>query len=107
MAARSGLPVILTIDVDGGLQLKQRFSRVTLIFVEPPSEQELRRRLEGRSRDDETSVELRLARAREERAIGSRYDYRVVNDDLGEAVAEIAAIMAERYDAEDKTIPDA
>ncbi len=98
-AAEPGLPVILTIDVDGGLQIKQRWPEVTLIFVEPPSEQELRRRLEERGRDDAASIERRLERAREECALAHRYDCRIVNDRLESAAEQIGAILSSRYRA--------
>jgi guanylate kinase len=96
-AAASGLPVTLTIEVDGGVQIKRRWPQATLIFLEPPSEEELRRRLRGRGRDDEASIERRIARAREEMAYAERYDCRVVNSDLDEAVAQIEQIMAQRF----------
>ena len=93
-AAASGLPVVLTIDVDGALQMKRQWPEVTLVFIEAPSEEELRRRQLSRGGDDPAAVERRLKRARRERAYAGRYDYRVVNDDLGRAVAEVARILA-------------
>ncbi len=95
-AAESGLPVLLTIDVDGGLQIKRRWPEVTLIFLAPPSEHELRRRLAHRGRDDAATVERRLERAREEMAYAEYYDFVVVNDDLEEAVDQVARILAQR-----------
>ncbi len=97
-AAASGLPVLLTIDVDGGLQIKRRWPQATLIFLEPPSEDELRRRLRGRGRDDEEEIDRRIERAREEMDYADKYDFRVVNNDLETAVVEIARIMAKRYE---------
>ncbi len=96
-AAASGLPVLLTIDVDGGLQVKEHWPQVTLVFLEPPSEAELRRRLEGRGQDEEEAIEQRLRRARQEMGYAQHYDYRVANDRLDEAVARIKEIMGERY----------
>jgi guanylate kinase len=93
-AAACGLPVILTIEVDGALQIKSRWPEVTLIFIRPPSEEELKRRLAGRGRDDVGSIEQRLRRAREEEALAGRYDHRVVNDRLEDAVEEVARIMS-------------
>jgi guanylate kinase len=98
-AAESGLPVLLTIDVDGGLQIKGRWPGVTLIFLKPPSEEELKRRLAERGRDDPVSVQQRLRRARQEMEYAERYDRVVVNDDLEEACKEIAAILARNYPA--------
>ncbi|MGD2174464.1 MAG: guanylate kinase [Candidatus Brocadiaceae bacterium] len=97
-AAAPGLPVILTIDVDGGLQIKRRWPEVTLIFLAPPSEEELKRRLAGRGRDDPQSVERRLRRAREEQQYAPQYDCCVVNDELEVALDEVEQIMAQRYE---------
>jgi guanylate kinase len=95
-AAESGLPVLLTIEVDGGLQVKDGWPEATLIFLLPPSEEDLVRRLQSRGRDAAQAIEKRLARAREELTYAEKYDYRVVNDDLDRAVAEVAAILADR-----------
>jgi len=93
-AAESGLPVILTIDVDGGLQVKDRWPEVTLVFVKPPSRRELQERLRQRQRDSTRSVIRRLQRAEEEYAYAERYDYCVVNDDLDQTVGEVARIIS-------------
>jgi guanylate kinase len=98
-ASESGLPVMLVIDVDGGLQIKERWPEVTLIFLEPPSEQELRRRLRERGRDEQGDIRRRIQRAREEMEYAEQYDYRVVNDKLERAVDRVQEIMAERYPA--------
>jgi guanylate kinase len=101
-AAESGLPVLLTIEVDGGLQVKERWPQATLIFLMPPSEEELVRRLRDRGRDGEAVIRRRIARAREELEYAARYDCRVVNDDLERAVAEVAEILAARTAAGDE-----
>ena len=93
-AANSGLPVILTIDVDGGLQMKKKWPDVTLIFVKPPSRRELQERLRQRQRDTTDSVVRRLERAEEEYAYAEEYDHCVVNDDLDETVEEVARIIS-------------
>jgi guanylate kinase len=92
-ASASGLPVLLQIDVQGALQIKEKCPEVTLIFVDAPSDEELRRRLVDRGRDDARSIDERLRRAREERACAGRYDHRVVNDDLDDAVEEVGRII--------------
>jgi len=98
-AAESGLPVILTIDVDGGLQIKAQWPQATLIFLAPPCEQELRRRLQQRDRDDADAIERRIRRAREEMEYAEKYDFRVVNGDLADAVDKVAKLMAPRLEA--------
>ena len=94
-ALESGLPVVLVIDVQGGVEIKQEFPEVTLIFVSPPSEEELRRRLENRGREGRESTETRLRRAREELKYADRYDRRVVNDTVPRAVEELKDIIQE------------
>jgi len=97
-AAEQGLPVLLTIDVDGGLEVKGKWPQVTLVFLQPPSEEELRRRLSARGRDDADTIERRLQRAREEQTYAERYDCCVVNDRLDDAVDRVAEIIREAKD---------
>ena len=64
-----------------------------LVFVEPPSMEELERRLRGRGTEDEESVELRLSNARTEMAHADEYDVRIVNDDLERACRELEEVI--------------
>lgn len=92
-----GEDVILDIDVQGALQLAEKVPEAVLVFVIPPTWDELRRRLQGRGSEDVAVVERRLANARGELERALRYDYLVVNDDLGRAVEELSSIVrAER-----------
>ncbi len=92
-----GRDVILDIDVQGALQIAGSVPDAVLVFVLPPSWQELRRRLEGRGQDPPEAIERRLRNARTELAQASRYHYLVVNDDLERCAAELEAIVrAER-----------
>ncbi len=91
-----GRLVILDIDVQGALQVKQAMPEALLIFVLPPDDQELLRRLEGRGRDNCESIRRRLEEARQEIEVGTRegvYDARIVNDDLERAVSEACRII--------------
>jgi guanylate kinase len=92
-AMRSGLPVMIQIDVQGGMQIKKRLPQATLIFILPPSRRELRRRLQGRGKDSARTVEKRLERALEEWEYADEYDCTVVNDEVDRAVTEIEQIM--------------
>jgi guanylate kinase len=92
-AAETGLPVLLVIDVNGALTLKQRWPRLRLIFIAPPSEEALAQRLQRRGSDAEAVVADRLQRAREEMALRHRYDWTVINDRLDEAVRQVARII--------------
>jgi guanylate kinase len=93
-----GNDVLLKIDVQGALQVRDAAPDAVLIFIAPPSERELERRLRGRDPEaDPADLERRLAIARGELALAGRYDYRVVNDTIERAVQDIRAIiLAER-----------
>ena len=88
-----GSSVVLEIEVQGAFAVRERVPDAFLIFVEPPSMEELERRLRDRGTEDEASVERRLARAREEMALAPNYDARVVNDDLERAVQETLELI--------------
>ena len=92
-----GGDVILDIDVQGALQIAERVPGSILVFVLPPSWEELRRRLERRDTDAPEMVERRVANARGEVAWARGYHYLVVNEDLEQALEELSAIVrAER-----------
>ncbi len=89
----AGADVLLEIDVQGAAQVKARDPDAVLVFVEPPSRQAQEQRLRGRG-DPEEVIARRLAAAPDEEAAGRALaDHVVVNDDLGRAVEEVAAIL--------------
>lgn len=88
-----GRSVILEIDVQGGLSVRGAHPEAVLVFIEPPSAEELERRLRGRGTEDEESVRRRLANARSEMECAPRYDVRIVNDDLDRATGELARVI--------------
>ena len=88
-----GMSLILEIDVQGALQVKERFPEAVLIFIKPPSLEVLRERLVGRGTETPDSIELRLANAQKELALAGRYDEVVVNDDLDRACDELVTIL--------------
>jgi guanylate kinase len=89
-----GKPVILEIDVQGGLQVKEKYPDAVMIFIMPPDMAELENRIRGRGRDDEKTIKLRLAKAEKEIGIGKEnYSYFVVNDKLDDAVDEVIDII--------------
>jgi guanylate kinase len=90
-----GKSVILVIDTQGGLYLKQQGFEATYIFVRPPSMDELKRRLKGRSTETSSVIEERLACVDRELEQGKQYDYEIVNDDLDEAYEELKTIILE------------
>ena len=98
-----GRNVILDIDVQGGLQVKQAMPEAVLIFILPPSLAELRRRLEGRGTETAEKVERRLSQALNEIKLIGEYDYYIVNDNIDEAAALAKSIMT----AEAARVPEA
>lgn len=96
-----GIDVILEIEMQGALQVKERFPEVTLVFVTPPSAEELRRRLTTRGTETPEVIEKRLARAKEECAFMEKYDYIVVNDKLDECVEQIHQLIQSVHLAEE------
>jgi guanylate kinase len=92
----AGKDVLLEIDVQGALQVRYQYPDALLIFILPPDEPTLLKRLEDRERDepDEITKRFRAARREIHMAKGSRaFDYMVINDELDRAVAEIVKII--------------
>ena len=94
-ALATGRAVILAIDVQGGLKVKQQYPEAMMIFIMPPSPEELLRRLEGRGRgEDEASKKRRIDAAQREIEIAQqRYDHLVVNDQLERAIDEVVQLI--------------
>jgi guanylate kinase len=88
-----GRDVILEIDVVGASQVRERVPDSVLIFLEPPSLEELERRLRGRGTETEEAIRLRLQTAAWELEQRSWFDHVVVNDDLERAAGRVAAII--------------
>ena len=85
----NGENVVFDVDVKGGCNLKKIFGSEALsVFVQPPSVEELRRRLVGRATDAPEVIEQRLAKAEEELTYAPKFDVIIVNDDLATAKAE-------------------
>lgn len=85
--------VILEIDVQGALQVKKNFKNAVYIFLLPPDLLELRRRIVGRSTEDEKTINLRMDNAKNELNFIDEYDYAVINDQLDETVDSLNAII--------------
>ena len=100
----SGKNVLLEIDVQGGLSVKERVPDSVLVFLVPPSLKELERRLRGRATDDEAAIEQRLANALKEYEFHSRYDYLVINDDVDGCAASVSAIISAESLRRERTV---
>ena len=90
---KAGKDIVLTIDVDGAIQLKKLGLSCLLIFILPPSVQILRQRLEERKTETESELNQRLERAKAEFDLVAYYDYCVVNDQIPLAVQQLIKII--------------
>ncbi len=88
-----GRQVILEIDPQGAFQVKQLVSDSILVFIMPPSWEELQRRLEGRGSETKEQVERRLQTAKRELELVGEYDHVVINDDVSRATDELVTII--------------
>ena len=89
----AGRDVILEIEIQGALKVKEKFPGALLVFVMPPSAQELQRRLTARGTEKQEVIDARMARAVEEAEGIEAYDVIVVNDDLEECVERMHSII--------------
>ena len=89
----NGKDVILEIEIQGALKVKEKFPETLLVFITPPSAKELRRRLIGRGTESMEVIEQRLARAKEEAEGIDDYDCLIVNDDLESCVDELHSVI--------------
>jgi guanylate kinase len=95
----AGDDVLLEVDVQGALAVREKYPDAVLVFVKAPSREEQRRRLLERGQDDPQAIERRLAQAEEEEQAAGRFDAVVVNDDAGRAAREVAAILGVHREA--------
>lgn len=89
-----GQNVVFDVDVKGGINIKKYYADQALsLFIQPPSVEELRRRLEGRGTDTPEAIEQRLAKAEYEMTFAPQFDHIIVNDDLEQAKQETLSIV--------------
>ena len=96
-----GFDVILEIEMQGALKVKEKFPETALIFITPPSADELKKRLVGRGTETAEQIEKRMSRAVDECPYMNQYDYIVVNDDLDECVDEIHRLLQSIHNAKE------
>ena len=96
-ALAEGFDVLLEIDPQGALQIKEKMPRAVFVFIMPPSLEELSERIHKRGTDEETIIQLRLSQAVNELKCASNYDYLVINDEIETATHKVMSILeAER-----------
>ncbi len=88
----AGEDVLLDIDVQGGSQIKKNSPEAVLVFIIPPSMEALEQRLRRRQKDDETTIQRRLKRAKQEMEESSNYDYLILNDKIDQALDRLYSI---------------
>ena len=90
----AGQNVVFDVDVKGGINIKQVYGDEALsLFIQPPSVEELRRRLEGRGTDSPEAIAERIAKAEYELTFAPRFDHIIVNDDLETAKQETLQVL--------------
>lgn len=88
-----GIDVLLEIEMQGGTQIKEKFPEAVLLFIMPPSADELRRRLIGRGTETPDVIEARLKRAKEEAHWMDEYDYLLINENVDDCVEQLHNII--------------
>lgn len=89
----NGKIVLLEIDVQGAMQVMERFENVVSVFLLPPNLEELEHRLRNRNTESNEDISIRLANAKEEIDLVEKYDYYVINDKIELAVDRISSII--------------
>lgn len=100
----SGVDVVLEIDIQGALKVKEAYPKGIFIFILPPSMAELRKRITGRGSETEEAINLRLSQTLKEVSYIDKYDYCVVNGELEEAVARVKAIVMAEHSRVSRSI---
>lgn len=93
-ALNSGLHVLLEIEIAGARQVREKEPEAILVFLEPPSFEELELRIRGRGTDSEERIQDRLALARQELAAATEFDLIVVNHQVEQVVAALVSLAA-------------
>ena len=96
--------VVLEVDVEGGIEIKKRYPEAVLIFLLPPSWQELEKRLNKRATERIEKIRERINQAKKEITYAPSYDYLVVNDNINEALNDVLSIVRAERCRIDKTL---
>lgn len=95
-AINSGRDIFIEVDVNGAANIRKKMQEAISIFIMPPSFEELKRRLYGRSTEPKKVIDRRMESALEEIKRADEYDYIVINDDLTQAVCDVIAVIHSR-----------
>ncbi|MFP3155588.1 guanylate kinase [Lachnospiraceae bacterium ZAX-1] len=94
---QAGKDVILEIEIQGALKVKEKFPDTMLLFIAPPTVDELKKRLVARGTEDAKTIKSRLSRAWQEAQGVESYDYFIINDDLEKCVKEVHSIIKNEH----------
>lgn len=100
-----GHDVLLEIEVQGALKVREKFPEGVFIFLLPPNLEELRSRIEKRGTETPEAIDIRMATAIEEIGLLTHYDYAVVNDEIDQALAQIEAIVTAENCRQHRKLP--
>ena len=93
-----GFDVVLELDVQGAIQVKNAYPNAITIFIIPPSYKDLEKRLVNRDQDSQETIEKRLAEAKQEVFSGKDFDYLITNDNFNLAFADLKSVMYSNTD---------
>ena len=96
----AGHDVLLEIDYHGAFQVREAYPEAVLVFIAPPSLEELKARIRGRGTETEEQIEGRIAQAMDDMAQADEFDYLVLNDDIDVAVWKVQQVMRIEKDKE-------
>lgn len=88
-----GKNIIVEIEIQGALQVKEKMPEAIMIFILPPSLEDLKKRLRGRNTEDEATIQKRFSVAESEIAQSNTFDYKIVNDDLNTALNNLSEVV--------------
>ncbi len=100
----AGRDVILEIEIQGALKVKEKYPTALLLFVMPPNAAELRKRLEKRGTESPEIIRMRLARALEESKGIEKYDFIVINDKLEECVRNMHSLIQAAHEMPERNV---
>ena len=99
-----GKEVIVEVEVQGALQVKERIPEAVFVFIVPPSKKDLIERLENRGTDSKEKIKKRIEKAEREYSLAYKYDYIVVNDEVNNAADRIYAIIRAEHAKTERSI---
>lgn len=101
-----GKDVILEIEIQGAMQVKKNMPSCVLVFIAPPSKEELISRLKGRGTETDEVIKLRVETATKELKVAKEYDYIIVNDDIEKATDDILSVIKAEKCKKERIIED-